>query len=214
MKHLINAIQDFRKWQISKYPSIVPDKIDGEWETDYTDWNRINTIFSKFLEEHTASDATEELLNEMIYIIARDNECEWLINEVTKHPDWFDVLCRYCIHTNENEAKWQFAAHISNCSCSRETKDLILEFVTDKNEYVSRRALLALPAIRPDKVEYYAHQFWYRDSYDIKMQEYQKMAVLTVLNEIKSPLLSYYLQSAKKDGRKYLMQCAEKIEKT
>ena len=33
---------------------------------------------------------------------------------------------------------------------------MILDFAKDPNEYVSRRALLAMPALRPDCVEQFA----------------------------------------------------------
>ena len=37
---------------------------------------------------------------------------------------------------------------------------MILDFAKDPNEYVSRRALLAMPALRPDCVEQFAPLFW------------------------------------------------------
>lgn len=67
-----------------------------------------------------------------------------------------------------------------------------------------------MPAIQPDKVEYYAQPFWHRNLYEEKLMEYQRMAVLHTLNDINSPLLTEYLQAAKLDGRKYLVQYAKK----
>ena len=69
-----------------------------------------------------------------------------------------------------------------------------------------------MPSIEPDKVAYYAELFWNRDLYAPELQEYQRMAALTVLHEVQSPLLDAYLEKAKVDGGKYLRQCAEKIE--
>ena len=37
---------------------------------------------------------------------------------------------------------------------------MILDFAKDTNEYVSRRALLAMPALRPDCVAQFAPLFW------------------------------------------------------
>jgi len=83
-----------------------------------------------------------------------------------------------------------------------ETKNLILVFAEDREEYVCRRALLAMPAIRPDKVECYAELFWNRKLYGDELQKYQKMAVLEALKKINSPLLSQYLEMAKVEEEK------------
>ena len=80
--------------------------------------------------------------------------------------------------SNESEAKWQFAAYLPECSCSQEVRDIILDFAKDPNEYVSRRALLAMPALRPDCVEQFAPLFWERNCYSPELQEYQRIAVL------------------------------------
>lgn len=51
-----------------------------------------------------------------------------------------------------------------------------LKYVSPK-EYVSRRALLAMPALRPDCVEQFAPLFWERNCYSLELQEYQRIAV-------------------------------------
>ena len=152
------------------------------------------------------------LLDEMVYLIARDNEAEGFIQETTSHPQWFECLCRRAVASNENEAKWQFAAYLPECSCSQEVRDIILDFAKDPNEYVSRRALLAMPALRPDCVEQFAPLFWERNCYSPELQEYQRIAVLVSLDAIHSDLLPQYLEQAKQDGRRYLLEHAERIE--
>ena len=89
---------------------------------------------------------------------------------------------------------------------------MILDFAKDPNEYVSRRALLAMPALRPDCVEQFAPLFWERNCYSLELQEYQRIAVLVSLDAIHSGLLSQYIKRAKRDGRKYLLEAAERIE--
>ncbi|MBS6349499.1 MAG: hypothetical protein KH443_11980, partial [Oscillospiraceae bacterium] len=91
-------------------------------------------------------------------------------------------------------------------------KDMILDFAKDPNEYVSRRALLAMPALRPDCVEQFAPLFWERNCYPLELQEYQRIAVLVSLDAIHSGLLPQYLEQAKQDGRRYLLEHAERIE--
>ncbi len=211
-EELLQAVRSFRAWQAERFPGRGTYDIGGEWETWYDGWTEIGTAFGKVLREMNAEEADVFLLDEMVYIIARDNECETLMEELAEYPEWFGRLCRHSLHGEEQDAKWQFAAYLPECGCGGEVKDLILAFAEDSYEYVCRRALLAMPRIRPDKVEYYAEQFWNRNLYAPAMQEYQRIAALNALNEIKSPLLKGYLRKAGEDGREYLSQCAKKIE--
>ncbi len=148
-----------------------------------------------------AGQAEEQLLAEMLYLIARDNEGEGLIQKTAQHPAWFEVLCRCSLQSSEPEARWQFAAYLPECPCNLEVKDLILDFVRDSHEYVNRRALLAMPALRPDCVKQFAPVFWEWDCYHPELQEYQRIAVLASLDAIHSNLLPQYLEQAKQDGR-------------
>ena len=77
---------------------------------------------------------------------------------------------------------------------------------------MSRRALLAMPALRPDCVEQFAPLFWERNCYSPELQEYQRIAVLVSLDAIHSDLLPQYLERAKQDGRSYLLEHAKRIE--
>lgn len=76
---------------------------------------------------------------------------------------------------------------------------------------MNRRALLAMPALRPRCVEQFAPLFWERDCYPPELQEYQRIAVLVSLDAIHSNLLPRYLELARQDGRKYLLEHAARI---
>lgn len=209
---LLEQAKKFHKWQETAYPGITTEEIGGEWEVDYPDWNDAYYAFCHVLNKMDAETADNILLNEMLYLIARDNEGESLIYETTLHTNWFERLCQFAITSNENEAKWQFAAYLPECQCSQEAKDFILDFANDPHEYVSRRALMAMPDLRPNCVEKFATLFWKRDCYTPELQQYQRIAVLFSLDSIHSSLLPQYLEWAKKDGRKYLMEYAKRIE--
>lgn len=212
-ERLLEQAVKFHKWQETTYPGITTEEIGGEWEVDYPDWNDAYYAFCHVLNKMDAETADNILLNEMLYLIARDNEGESLIHETTLHTNWFERLCRFAVTSNENEAKWQFAAYLPKCQCSQEAKDFILDFANDPHEYVSRRALLAMPDLRPDCVEEFALLFWERNCYPPELQEYQWIAVLVSLSAIGSSLLPQYLKLAKEDGRKYLLEHAERIER-
>ena len=209
---LLEQARKFHQWQEITYPGKNTEEIGGEWEVDYPAWNDIFDAFCHVLTQMDAETADSVLLDEMVYLIARDNEAEGVIQETTSHPQWFECLCRRAVASNENEAKWQFAAYLPECSCSQKVRDIILDFAKDPNEYVSRRALLAMPALRPDCVEQFAPLFWERNCYSPELQEYQRIAVLVSLDAIHSDLLPQYLERAKQDGRSYLLEHAKRIE--
>ena len=209
---LLEQARKFHQWQEITYPGKTTEEIGGVWEVDYPAWNDIFDAFCHVLTDLEAGQAEEQLLAEMLYLIARDNEGEGLIQRTTQHPAWFEVLCRCVVKSSEPEAKWQFAAYLLECPCSQEVKDLILDFAKDSHEYVNRRALLAMPALRPDCVEQFAPLFWERNCYSLELQEYQRIAVLVSLDAIHSGLLPQYLEQAKQDGRRYLLEHAERIE--
>ena len=209
---LLEQARKFHQWQEITYPGKTTEEIGGAWEVDYPAWNDIFDAFCHVLTQMNAEMADSVLLDEMVYLIARANEAEGFIQETTSHPQWFECLCRRAAASNENEAKWQFAAYLPECSCSQEVRDIILDFAKDPNEYVSRRALLATPALRPDCVEQFAPLFWERNCYSPELQEYQRIAVLVSLDAIHSDLLPQYLEQAKQDGRRYLLEHAKRIE--
>lgn len=211
-ERLLEQAIKFHQWQEATYPGKTSEELGSEWEVDYPYWNDTYSAFCHVLTQMDAETADSVLLDEMVYLIARDNEAEGFIQETTSHPQWFERLCRRAAASNESEAKWQFAAYLPECPCSQEVKDKILDFAKDPNEYVSRRALLAMPALRPDCVEQFAPLFWERNCYSLELQEYQRIAVLVSLDSIHSGLLPQYLEQAKQDGRRYLLEHAERIE--
>ena len=107
---------------------------------------------------------------------------------LSRYTEWFMKLGELSLLLNEPEARWQFAIRLKEMTDKKRAGVLLEKFVNDDNEYVSRRALMELPALLPDKVEAYSTWFWPRDVYG-DWQEYQRMAVLTALKEIRSPLL-------------------------
>ena len=211
-ERLLEQAIKFHQWQEDTYPEKTAEEIGSMWEVDYPYWNDTYRAFCHVLTQMDAETADSVLLDEMVYLIARDNEAEGFIQETTSHPQWFERLCRRAAASNESEAKWQFAAYLPECSCSQEVRDIILDFAKDPNEYVSRRALLAMPALRPDCVEQFAPLFWERNCYSLELQEYQRIAVLVSLDAIHSVMLPQYLEQAKQDGRSYLLEHAKRIE--
>jgi hypothetical protein len=200
---LINEVNKFRQWA-EKYPE---NSRYGEWECDYDDWTAIYGAFSLFISNRDVSSLSQAEIDDLIYIIARDNEIEYLIKVLASRPDWIEALLSQVIHCNEPDAKWQFAVILGqDVLDKRISEPTLLILVEDENEYVSRRSLQALGNLKSNFVEALCERAW--NSGD----EYQRIMALWVLKEISSSQLSAYLALAKKDGRNYLLHNAAEIE--
>lgn len=210
MEQLLRAIQTFKAWANMTFPGRMPYEIGGEWETEYNAWDTIVTAFEKVIKNSKPSEYTDSQLAELVYIIARDNECETLAEFLSDDDEWFVKICELTLQSQEPDAKWQLAIRLKEVKDKKQAGFLLEKFVQDDNEYVNRRALMELPELLPEKVEAYSKQFWHRNLYG-PIQEYQRMAVLTALKKVNSPLLEEYLIKADEDGRKYLVLHAEKI---
>lgn len=210
MRELWLEIQKFKTWAKRKYPGLPLNASGGEWETAYEGWDTIKALFEKTIKNSRPDDFADAELSELVYIIARNNEDEALAEYLSCYTEWFMKLGELSLLLNEPEARWQFAIRLKEMTDKKRAGVLLEKFVNDDNEYVSRRALMELPALLPDKVEAYSTWFWPRDVYG-DWQEYQRMAVLTALKEIRSPLLGEYLKRAREDGRIYLVRYADEI---
>ena len=87
---LLEQARKFHQWQEITYPGKNTEEIGGEWEVDYPAWNDIFDAFCHVLTQMDAETADSVLLDEMVYLIARDNEAEGVIQETTSHPQWFE----------------------------------------------------------------------------------------------------------------------------
>ena len=209
IKKLLIEIKRFKKF--AKF--IYYKKSDYGWENYYKYWDNIFFNFEYVLKYCNINKVTKNTLRNMIYIIARNHEMEYLIKILIKYKDWFELLCEYSINIYEFEAKWQFAKYLSKVDISKECKKLILCFLNSKEEYVCRMAMISLPKIFPDKVEYYADLFWHRNIYNNSLIEYQKIVVLNALEKINSSKLDYYLKNISDNDGVYLNDLAKSLNR-
>lgn len=83
----------------------------------------------------------------MLFVIARDNECEELVEEkLVLCRDWFELLAKKSIGSKYVNAEWQFAKHLGDCEgCDPE---LIFSFIKSEYEYTSRMALWTMVELK------------------------------------------------------------------
>ena len=202
-------VDAFKLWAKQNYPQITEETDNGEWCICW-EFNDMCSYSLTVINKVSADEATEQMIDDLLYAIARDNECGTIINEIENCDQWFSLLCRCCLNTGYTNAKWQFVERLCNYEGEDNLKELIYDFLSVGDEYTERLALKALADLYPECAEQYAIEFWERNKYEY--DEYQKIMVLHVLYQIHSDKLPYYLELAKMSGYKYLKENAEEIQ--
>ena len=187
---------------------------NGEWEIGLNEFDEMCNIILEIIENVSYEETSNQMIDDILFGIARDNECSHIMCELMEYPGWYSVLCKKSLVTNYINAKWQFAESLKNYNGQDGIHELIFEFLNVDDEYTERLALKSLAYIYPDKAEKYAIEFWWRDKYkDNYGDEYQKIMVLHVLNIINSTELEKYLDLADKTGYYYLKENSKEIRK-
>lgn len=208
-KNLHTKVTAFKLWAKQNYPQMTEKADNGEW-CFCLEFDDMRSYSIAVINEVSADEATEQMVDDLLYVIARDNECSTVIEELEKCDHWFSLLCRCCINTEYINAKWQFAEHLHSYKGKDNLQEMVYDFLSAEDEYTERLALKALADIYPECAEQYAIEFWERNKYEY--DEYQKIMVLHVLYQIHSAKLPYYLELAKMSDYKYLKENAEAIQ--
>lgn len=65
-------------------------------------------VILEIIEYTSCDEATEQMLDDILFGIARDNECSRIVEVLLKYPDWYALLCGKVLSTEYINAKWQF----------------------------------------------------------------------------------------------------------
>lgn len=191
---LLNAVETFKTVAEMLFPNITEENDNGEWEHELEEFDDMISAGIAVIQNLSVSEASEQTKDLLLYAIARDNECNNIIEEILNHSKWFAELCKKVLDTNYVNAKWQFAELLGKCDSDNSINNLIFDFLSCGHEYTERMALKSLANIHPEKAEEYAILFWEREKYECN--EYQKIMALYVLHKIKSPSLECYLRKS------------------
>ncbi len=196
------AVQHFKAWA-ERYPA---KQDTGEWECDYEHWAEIESAFNACLDACPPPDWTNEVIELMLYVIARSNETERLINQLRSRPVHLLALAQAGLRAHDPQARWQLAHAVGKwISDLQEAEPLLERYFDDEDEYVSRRALIALGDRGSIRAEALALRAWKTG------HEYQRMAALGALRSINSDAFGRHLALALEDGREYLVEFATKF---
>lgn len=212
-RKLHKAVSRFKKRADKSYPNWSEQRDNGEWEIDFVEFDDMCNVIFEIIETTSCDEATEQMVDDILFGIARDNECSRIVEVLLKYPEWYGLLCRKVLSTDYINAKWQFAETLKDYNGKDDIKDLIYDFLQVDDEYTQRLALKSLAYIYPDKAEEYAIEFWHRDKYkdNAYASEYQKIMVLHVLYIIHSTELEKYLDLADESEYYYLKENAKEI---
>lgn len=207
-------VNAFKLWAKLNHPEITEDNDNGEW-CFCQEYDEMISCVLNFIENNSAKKAAKQVIDDLLYAIARDNECSWIMTRLEKYNEWFSLLCRQSLKTNYTNAKWQFAEHLSNYKGNDNLQELIYDFLLVEDEYTQRLALKSLAYIYPEQAEQYAITFWERKKFEAGTyeDEYQKIMVLQVLYQIHSSKLNDYLDFAEQSNYEYLKMNAQEIRK-
>lgn len=158
-----------------------------------------------YISDSEVEEWDESVAGLLLYTIARDNEIEHIAGQLREIPEKLHALAQAAVRSGEKDAKWQLAEQLSHCPGREGTESLLLALTADADEYVRRRALMALGRIKSDQVETLVGRAWNSGN------EYQRMAVLDALHNLQSEKLALYLDMAQADDRQYLTAFADRI---
>jgi HEAT repeat protein len=137
--NLSSKIEAFKAWA----KTLKEHSVD--WELEYPDWDSLYQAVYKVLANIPLARWNSEVFDELLYALARDNETENIADKLPEHPKKLVALANKAITYPDYQARWQIAHALYKISDkSEEAKNLLTGFASDENEYVRKRALLAL----------------------------------------------------------------------
>ncbi len=195
---LQKEVDRFRSWAVGREGSY------GEWECDYPDWPSLWKAVDAALEHSQTSPLDDKDFSNLLYALGRDNEIEQIRRHLIHFPDLLRELALRTVGHADDAACWQIAASVSEAKLP-DAASLLTPYLTDSNEYVRRRSLIALASVDPTRAEEVAISNL-ADDY-----EYTRIAALSVLAEVGSLRVHAEASRMLDDPHEYVRANAAKI---
>lgn len=123
-RKLHRAVAQFVKEADKKYPNWSERNDNGEWGIGLDKFDDMYKVILEIIEYTSCDEATEQMLDDILFGIARDNECSRIIEVLLKYPDWYALLCEKVLFTEYINAKWQFEESLKDYHGKDEIKAL------------------------------------------------------------------------------------------
>jgi hypothetical protein len=195
-----NEIKRFRDWA-----SRVRHH-SAEWELEYPDWLRFEAAVFSFLNETDSAKWEVQDWHDLLYAVARDNECENFIERISEDQSLLKKFAFEAMKSDERDAKWPVVERLGQLRDLGFAEPLLLHFVNDADEYVRRRSLMALSILGSKETERLAILAWETG------RLYPRIGALHALSKIGSPKLEQFLGLVKQDGRAHLLANASELQ--
>lgn len=215
LKNILQTkVNEFRIWAKTNHSEVTEYNDNGEW-CFCDEFDEMISTAIQFIEKYPVDKTTEQIINDLLYALARDSECGNIIGVLEKHDDWFSLLCRSSLKTEYRNAKWQLVEQLRYYKVNDNLQELVFDFLDGEDEYTESLALQTLGVINPEKAEEYAIHFLNIEEpeEDYEYYECEIIMALEVLNQINSPKLNSYLKIAEQSGNAFLESYVQMIYK-
>ncbi|MBD5779965.1 hypothetical protein IEN85_10740 [Pelagicoccus sp. NFK12] len=195
--NIISEAQRFKEWA-NQFP--VHGRY-GEWETEYENWGPVYSCIEKWIE---SPDWSQEAIEALLYLLARDNEVMNIRYQLGDHPEIAIELAKRSLKSKESCAKWQIVECIGNLE-HPEIDQLLYQLYFDRDYYVQRRCMMESAKRKSLFTREMIELSW--STHD----EYQMICVLWSLHWLKAPDLPDFLSVAKNSEYDLLKKNVEEI---
>ena len=196
--NILQAVSKFKEWESSEYPCY---KKYGEWECDYDDWQEIYALVDQWINNVNWGD---EIVDSVLFFMARDNECEIIRGKLSGKPDIYVKLAKLSLISLHSDAKWQLATLISENN-SQDSCSLLHELWNDKSYYVQRICMMESAKLNSPYSNKMIEWAW------LTHDEYQRISALWSLYWINDKDLLKYLHLANELKMEFLVKAAGEI---
>lgn len=198
LSELQQQVARFKRW------ASTANQSSGEWECDYENWQELLAAASDCIAAHRDGSIPSGVADDLLYAIARDNECEHIREMLLASPTLLAILATRAVSLDDADAKWQIAISVAESQMPG-AANLLRPFLKDQDEYVRRRSLLAFAPFSPKEAEAIAIENL-NDGF-----EYTRIAALHVLHAVGSNQLDASLDRMAIDSSQYVRQNVEKL---
>ena len=196
-QRLAQQVERFRAW------APPPEQRGGEWETAYEGWAELRAAAEAAIERPFEPEGADLLL----YVLARDHEDEALLEGLRKRPALGRKLAPIGLSWPDPEARWQLADFLGDLG-DEDAARLLLRYADDSNEYVRRRAMLALARHHPEDAELVAVEILNSE------HRFGRLAALRLMRDIGAKRLGQALDYLRKDPSPMVREEARRIARS
>ena len=196
--NLPELAHDWEQW------SATADTSWSGWQTLYPRWStNVIPAITQTLSEPIGHADGEAIL----FFLGLDNEAENILDMLSDSPKYSERVAVEALDHRDWEVRWQIAVVLGQIATDGALNALV-RMLADEEEYVRRRALLAVRDHRPEMAEETAIS-WLNSEH-----EYSRMVALDTLAQLASGSLDTALDVLKTDASHVVQQRRAKIVAT